>query len=64
MAYTLNDAVDSLDEYRGLHSEAWLLAMLKLNSAAVEGPRKLRSAAARIREAFYIYKQGVEYGSP
>jgi hypothetical protein len=64
LAYTLNDAVNSLSEYKGLHETAWLLAMMKLNNAALEGPRKLRSEATRLRDAFYIYAEGVNYGRP
>ena len=64
MAYTLCDAIDSLEEYRGLNDTAFTAAVMKLQSAAVEGPRKLRSEAARIRGAFYVYADAVNYGRP
>jgi uncharacterized protein YgfB (UPF0149 family) len=64
LAYTLQAAINSLNEYEGLHDEAWLLAMFKLQDANAAGPRALMAEASRLREAFYIYSQGFEYGRP
>jgi hypothetical protein len=57
-------AVDSLGEYEGLNERAWTAAMIRLHQASAEGPRKLRSEASRIRGAFYVYADAVNYGSP
>jgi hypothetical protein len=62
LAYTLQMAIDSLSEYKGLHDEAYLLATFKLQDANSKGPGALKAEAARLREAFYIYSQGFEYG--
>jgi hypothetical protein len=64
LSYTLCDAITSIREYEGLHTEAYDLALMKLYDANSKGPAKLRSEAARIREAFYIYERGFDYGRP
>lgn len=64
MAYTLEMARESLEEYRGLHDTAFLLAMMRLDKANYYGPRALRAEASRLRQAFYVYNQGFEYGRP
>lgn len=64
LAYTLQMAVDSLSEYEGLNETAMFAARIRLHQASAYGPRKLRSEAARIRAAFYIYSEAVNYGRP
>jgi hypothetical protein len=64
LAYTLQMAIDSLGEYEGLYDVAWTAALLRLQDANSKGPGALRAEASRLREAFYIYADGFEYGRP
>jgi hypothetical protein len=64
LSYTLDAAIASICEYKGLHAEAYDLALMKLYDANNKGSSALRSEAARIREAFYVYERGFDYGRP
>jgi hypothetical protein len=64
LAYTLQMAIDSLSEFKGLHEVAWTAAMFKLQDANADGPRALRAEVKRIGDAFYLYADGVNYGRP
>jgi hypothetical protein len=60
MGYTLKDAMDSISEYS--EYPAFTAAAMRLQIIAENNPRGLRAESARIREAFYVYDQGFNYG--
>jgi hypothetical protein len=60
MAYTLDDALQSIAEYS--EYPAYVVAVSRLSIIAQTNPRGLRAESARIREAFYEYDQGFTYG--
>ena len=60
MGYTLDAALQSIAEYS--EYPAHLVAVMRLQSVAEDDPRGLRAESARIREAFYVYDHGFNYG--
>jgi hypothetical protein len=60
MGYTLEAALDSIDAYK--QYPAYPAAVKRLTIIANNNPRGLYGESARIREAFYLYDQGFNYG--
>ncbi|NUR00408.1 MAG: hypothetical protein HOY79_28920 [Streptomyces sp.] len=60
MGYTLDAAVQSITQYSQYPEH--LAAVMRLQSIAEDNPEGLRAASARIRDAFYVYDAGYNYG--
>jgi hypothetical protein len=60
MGYTLEAALASIDAYK--QYPAYPAAVKRLAIIAKHNPRGLYGESARIREAFYVYDQGFNYG--
>jgi hypothetical protein len=60
VGYTLDAALQSITQYSQYPEH--MVAVMRLQSISENNPEGLRSASARIREAFYVYDHGYNYG--
>jgi hypothetical protein len=63
MRYTLDAALASISEYRWT-GPAHLAAVWRLTQISESEPCRLKAESARIRQAFYAYADGYNYGRP
>lgn len=58
---TLKAALEMIQEYEWT-GQYHTLAVMRLQQCSEDNPRALRSEASRIRNAFYAYSVGFNYG--